>query len=90
VTVEVVQVADAPAGRRVVHRSDQPIRRIAYSPDGSRLALLDDQGTLAVVGTNTGSPAPTGQHVGTKRVYWTPKGIVTSSPDEVRIWPIPE
>jgi WD40 repeat protein len=71
-----IDVIDVASGKRLLELPHAPVpdrgARIALSPDGSRLAHDDGQGTLAVVAVDGGAPLLT--RPGAAFARWSPDG----------------
>ena len=84
VTLEIIP-AENPSARRIIYKDDSPILGLHYSPDGSQISLINDDGELHVIDT-AGRSLGSGKHINGKNVFWINEKIVTESSESVRIW----
>ncbi len=78
-------------------RSHQPVRDVAYSPDGQRLATVGDAGAVHIWDAASGRRLRTVRRLGdslgsgAERVRWSADGryLATATRTEIQIWSLP-
>lgn len=72
---------------KVIYRGNRAIRSLAFAPDGRRLAMLDDQGSVIQQDMVDGKSMHVARHPGATRIAWMEHALVTWSKDQARVWP---
>ncbi len=86
VTVEVVDAEYPKTSRRILHKSNVPVRSLAFLPGDGQLLFADRDSIIRIVNMSAGKLIGQGIHPDIRSLYSSKYGVYSSSENDFRVW----